>query len=650
MHSTSHKQGRTRLFVRIPRLFESLGAVAILVVAIGLFWTIATIVELAAKPPGFGQRSSIEYRLLEERNGQQIAGRRLKANYEPPYQFVSRPNARAANGGRLEIQFAQIRDSQPMAIMLSVRADIRSVQLNGQSLVADTRDHALPGSFVFEPVLYRLPSSVLAVGRNRLVIDVQRNMRDPIIFPDFTIAPVSKLLPAYQIRSLATVAIPIVGMVMLLFTAMLCLIVDWPEADHGRMRFFVANLLCSFLAAATFLYTEIENISFQLYVCWIILLSFGFSLSALCYAVTEVRPTAFKLSIVLKISLPLVLLALVLSVMNFIGDSDRYLLFNSFVTSQLFSVGALFTAAFLLALAVIRQRPRQAAERTMLMIWFAANAFDRGGAGIFAVESPFAEQVYLSLHWMPILGMVAGFSMVVSLARQAGAARREVALANERLAARLVTQDAELARIYTAQKQMLQRQVMLEERQRIVRDMHDGIGGQLLGLMMQVRSVGVEKKQVEEGLQSSIADLRLIVDSMDTAEDGLAETLRSFEHRVRSQVEAAGMAFKVSHGLDDGKPGPGPRPTLQILRILQEAVTNAMRHSGASEIALDSRYGDEGMIHIAISDNGKGMPAEIKGGRGLTSMQSRAEAVGGVLDIQSGTTGTTLSLALPVPE
>jgi signal transduction histidine kinase len=94
----------------------------------------------------------------------------------------------------------------------------------------------------------------------------------------------------------------------------------------------------------------------------------------------------------------------------------------------------------------------------------------------------------------------------------------------------------------------------------------------------------------------------------------------------------------------------GPRPTLQILRILQEAVTNAMRHSGASEIALVSTEKTEGAITISITDNGKGLPPETTGGRGLTSMRSRADAVGGMLDIQSSSGGTSLQLTLPPSE
>ena len=74
-----------------------------------------------------------------------------------------------------------------------------------------------------------------------------------------------------------------------------------------------------------------------------------------------------------------------------------------------------------------------------------------------------------------------------------------------------------------------------------------------------------------------------------------------------------------------------------------------MRHSGGTKISLISRVDDDGLIRISIRDDGKGLPAEIKGGRGLTSMRSRAEAVGGDLRIDGNESGTTLSLIIPGP-
>ncbi len=333
-------------------------------------------------------------------------------------------------------------------------------------------------------------------------------------------------------------------------------------------------------------------------------------------------------------------LALITGAGFIVGPAVRdWFMALAFVNSGMLALLALIGLA-LLAWGVVTRRDGRWLERLALMACLLALSVDAADSA-FSLTVPFVHDLPLTFYSAAPVGLLLGLGVVASIAREASDARRTVTRANEILAARLSEQDAELARSYDAQKQMLQRQGMLEERQRIVRDMHDGIGGQLLGLMMQVRSGGAEPKQVEEGLQSSIADLRLIVDSMDCAEDGLAQTLRSFEHRARPQVEAAGMAFVVRHGLAEDTPGPGPRPTLQILRVLQEAVTNAMRHSGASEIALESEVLADGRIRIVIADNGGGLPDEIRGGRGLTSMKSRAEAVGGRLDVASGASGTT---------
>jgi len=282
-------------------------------------------------------------------------------------------------------------------------------------------------------------------------------------------------------------------------------------------------------------------------------------------------------------------------------------------------------------------------ERLIFILCLTTLAVDRFSL-FFEPFAPFNPDWPISLYWSPLVGPLLGIGMVLSLARQAGEARREVTRSNEILAARLVEQDAELSRSYDAQKQMLQRQVMLEERQRIVRDMHDGIGGQLLGLMMQVRQGGADKVEIEQGLQSSIADLRLIVDSMDSAEEGLAETFRSFEHRVRTQVEASGIELEFHHDIEESI-DLGPRPTLQVLRILQEAVTNAMRHSAATKITVQGSAHDAGTIQISVSDNGTGLPSALRRGRGLTSMETRARNLGGELSIESSGTGTKLCLA-----
>jgi two-component system, NarL family, sensor histidine kinase UhpB len=331
---------------------------------------------------------------------------------------------------------------------------------------------------------------------------------------------------------------------------------------------------------------------------------------------------------------------------HFVPASAPQLAAGVLKASFWFVSGSCALASALLALAAVRGGMAFWFERLVLTVSFSFFILDRMGS-IFELHSLFDASLPLTLPWSPIVGVPLGLSMILSLARQASEARRTVVQSNEILAAQLVQQNAKLEASYEAQKQMLQREVMLVERQRIVRDMHDGIGGQLLGLMMQVRGGGAQPLEIEQGLQASIADLRLIVDSMDSAEEGLAETLRSFEHRVRPQVEAAGIALEFTAEVDEGI-DLGPRPTLQVLRILQEAVTNAMRHAGAKRIAVEGLAPAGGPIRIMIRDDGTGLPEGYRRGRGLTSMETRARNLGGELTIASGAEGTCLTLEVPV--
>lgn len=624
---------------RQSRALEWGGALLILLITQSLFWAVVGIAERAARPAGMEMRPDVHF-VLYDKIGEQISGGwELKADRDD-YRGYRAAGSNKAHHAVFSILFTVEDKDKALALFLESRELIDEVSLNGMPIQPERPLRRLTGNISLDPALYPLPSRYLQNGTN--VIYAKTLAVDPQIFlPPFAIGAADSLESAYRMRSMLGLDIPITGVAILMFTIALCLIVNWPLEDRLRMRWLIAFLSLNVVSTLilTFVPAGANSLisTLALVACNVLL-----GISAVRYAMLDALRgghwhywiagaatlAAAAAAILPEHRIPLTRLAL--------------------LGSNAAAVALSLSAALLLARRTAHRAMGQWLERSVLILCLTALAVDRLTA-FFGLRAPLNPDWPISLYWAPIAGPLLGIGLLLSLARQAGEARREVAQSNEILAARLSEQDAALSRSYDAQKQMLQRQVMLEERQRIVRDMHDGIGGQLLGLMLQVRQGGVENKQVEEGLQSSIADLRLIVDSMDGAEDGLAETMRSFEHRVRAQVEAAGLAFKAEHGLDVGKPGPGPRPTLQILRILQEAVTNAMRHSGGSEILLQSSEIADGMIRVAVSDNGKGLPAEIKGGRGLMSMRSRAEAVGGILDVQSGAGGTILSLTLPAP-
>ena len=113
---------------------------------------------------------------------------------------------------------------------------------------------------------------------------------------------------------------------------------------------------------------------------------------------------------------------------------------------------------------------------------FATFVMDRVGS-LFPLYSPFDPALQLTLGWSQIVGALLGLSIVVALAREATEARRTVLSASAVLNERLAEREAELQQVHLREQESQRRAVLLEERQRIVRDMHDGIGSHLMSTL-----------------------------------------------------------------------------------------------------------------------------------------------------------------------
>lgn len=188
--------------------------------------------------------------------------------------------------------------------------------------------------------------------------------------------------------------------------------------------------------------------------------------------------------------------------------------------------------------------------------------------------------------------------------------------------------------------------MLLEERSRIMRDMHDGIGGQLLGLILQARSRKLSDDSLVSGLEQSLDDLRLVVDSLEQGEGSLTGALGAFRARIEPRCEAAGVTLDWQIEDVGATPNIGPDKTLQIYRVLLEACTNALKHGAPTRIGVVLRR-DSDSIEIALADDGGGFVQQTAAiGRGLTNMRTRAQQIGAELAVASGDTGTRIALTL----
>ena len=212
-------------------------------------------------------------------------------------------------------------------------------------------------------------------------------------------------------------------------------------------------------------------------------------------------------------------------------------------------------------------------------------------------------------------------------------------------------QRAELDAASMALADEARQRAILEERQRLVRDMHDGIGGQLASLIARLQTGDMAQDQIERAVHDGLKDLRLIVDSLDSAGDRLGDALRAFQTRAAPQLEAAGITldWRQADGLSSAV--EEPQTVLIIYRWLQEAVTNVARHSSASRCVVDIEKSAAGGLIITVRDDGLGFPPDtgVGQGKGLRHLDQRAQRLGGRFERGAGPGGTGAEVRMILP-
>ena len=218
---------------------------------------------------------------------------------------------------------------------------------------------------------------------------------------------------------------------------------------------------------------------------------------------------------------------------------------------------------------------------------------------------------------------------------------------NELMTHKLAEQQVALQRLHELDQQREGERAALQERQRIMQDIHDGLGSQLVSSLALSERGALDSLQTSALLRECIDDLRLAIDSLAGTEDSFAVMAGNLRFRMEPRLRAAGITLKWnSAALSDAAVVPVAY-TLPLLRIMQESLANALRHSGASQIAVTMGT-DDSSLHICITDNGKGFdPRRVHPGKGVSSMEKRARGIGAALDITS-TGGTSVRVTLPL--
>lgn len=193
------------------------------------------------------------------------------------------------------------------------------------------------------------------------------------------------------------------------------------------------------------------------------------------------------------------------------------------------------------------------------------------------------------------------------------------------------------------------------ERLRVSQELHDGIGQTLTAVMLEAeRADGGDPTQASQTLASvaravrgSLDEVRRIARELrpEALDDlGLVNALIA----LCSRADVHG-GLRVRRDLQGTLPNIAPEVELVVYRVAQESLSNVLRHAGADTVAVSVRSDTEKLV-LAVTDDGKGMPAELpRGTAGITGMRERALLVGGRLSIESrADEGTEVRLVIPL--
>lgn len=193
---------------------------------------------------------------------------------------------------------------------------------------------------------------------------------------------------------------------------------------------------------------------------------------------------------------------------------------------------------------------------------------------------------------------------------------------------------------------------LLLERQRLTRDMHDGLGSTLTSSLAAVERGLIGLPDVAELLRDCVDDLRAVIDSLESSEQDLVALLAMLRFRLDRRLDAAGIALDWHMGDLPTLEWLGPSEALQVMRVVQEALANSIKHARATRMRVEASHVD-GTVRVCIADDGCGFDTDRPAvGRGLRLLRQRAHGLGGTIEIRSQpnspATGTTVTLHLPV--
>lgn len=259
------------------------------------------------------------------------------------------------------------------------------------------------------------------------------------------------------------------------------------------------------------------------------------------------------------------------------------------------------------------------------------------------------------IRWMTPGSLVLMFAMGWVLVRRTAVAMDQVARLNANLARKVGEREEELHAVFDRLRTVENQRVLEAERRRLTRDMHDGLGSQLVQTLNLVRSSGaqIDTASVAAMLHHALEELRMTLDSLEPMEGDLPTILGTLRQRIAPALQAARIELDWQVEEVPAVPGLEARGVMHLFRCLQEVFANVVKHAQASRVTVRT-WADGGRVYLSVADNGVGLgegPASAfrDGGRGISNIRLRAAEIGAEVRFSTVPPGTCVRFCFSEP-
>ncbi|MBL8331105.1 MAG: ATP-binding protein [Rubrivivax sp.] len=266
------------------------------------------------------------------------------------------------------------------------------------------------------------------------------------------------------------------------------------------------------------------------------------------------------------------------------------------------------------------------------------------------------QRIFLLHHVANLLLVVMGALLALRFVQSLQAVEE----ANATLQARVAQRERELAAGYERIAALQREQATQEERQRIMQELHDGVGAHLVSTLMRAQRGELSNPAMSDAMRGAIDEMRVAIEAL-TGEDGdLGAAFANFRFRWDARLREAGLAPRWEVELPEEGLRLPPHDTLQLLRVAQEALVNVLKHAHARHVWV-RLVRETGQLRLEVADDGRGLPPgpgpageaaapgavpELAGGRGLSNMRARAVRLKAQFTVASGS-GQAAGVPLP---